>query len=219
VDANVTNYNDPDIISGNEYTYRISAFNNFGLSSYVEASLRYRMAPYEPTDLSLSRSDGTISLSWIDQSDDESGFTIERNTNSGLFVEYAQVGANVTHFDDLSIFTGETYTYRVTAFNSFGSSDYTEATIAYVVTNVEGSSEISFYASPNPASHYLDIHGQGDIKSIFCINTLGKSLSLVFTKQDINVYRVDISEIPDGFYLFTVITPEGNKCLRIVKHQ
>jgi hypothetical protein len=87
-------------------------------------------APTTLTATTVSRSQ--INLSWIDNSDNESGFKIERCKNAGCtnFVEVAQVGANVTTFANTGLTKNTTYNYRVRAFNAGGNSGYSNSASA-----------------------------------------------------------------------------------------
>jgi hypothetical protein len=65
-------------------------------------------------------------LSWTDNSNNESGFNIERKIGTnGTFAQIATVGSNVTSYTDSNVTAGTTYCYRVNAFNSAGPSAYT----------------------------------------------------------------------------------------------
>ncbi len=66
-----------------------------------------------------------INLSWTDNSDNEDGFHIERSANGSSFEIIGSTAENATTFQDLSIQTNNTYTYRVCAYNEFGRSGYT----------------------------------------------------------------------------------------------
>jgi hypothetical protein len=81
-------------------------------------------APSSLTATTISRTQ--INLSWVDNSDNEAGFKIERckNANCTNFVEVAQVGANVTTFANTGLTKNTTYNYRVRAFNAGGNSAY-----------------------------------------------------------------------------------------------
>jgi hypothetical protein len=81
-------------------------------------------APSNLTATTISRTQ--INLSWVDNSDNEAGFKIERckNANCTNFVEVAQVGANVTTFANTGLTKNTTYNYRVRAFNAGGNSAY-----------------------------------------------------------------------------------------------
>ena len=61
----------------------------------------------------------------MDNASNEDGFRIERSTGTTqTFTEIAIIGANVTSYNDSGLVDGETYCYRVLAFNAAGSSPY-----------------------------------------------------------------------------------------------
>jgi hypothetical protein len=62
-----------------------------------------------------------VSLSWTDNSSNETGFKIERKT-SGSFQEIGSVAAGITSYTDLSVQANSTYIYRVFAYNAVGNS-------------------------------------------------------------------------------------------------
>jgi len=86
-------------------------------------------APNRPGNLSASALSMTrIDLSWTDNSSDETGFKIERKTGlSGTYSENATVGAGVTAYSDTSPSEGNTYYYRVRAYNALNSPYSNEA--------------------------------------------------------------------------------------------
>ena len=69
-----------------------------------------------------------LTATWVDTSNDETGFSIERATGaSGNYAEIATVTAGVAAYTDSSVAAGTTYCYRVRAFNSAGYSAYSNA--------------------------------------------------------------------------------------------
>jgi hypothetical protein len=87
--------------------------------------------PLFPTDLKANAvSSSQINLTWTDNSDNESGFKIERcmgdsvscDTTPTSYAQIAQVGANTTTYSDTTVAASTTYTYRVHAFNGAGNS-------------------------------------------------------------------------------------------------
>ncbi|MBE7491936.1 MAG: fibronectin type III domain-containing protein [Planctomycetes bacterium] len=63
-------------------------------------------------------------LTWTDNSNNESGFRVERQTGAGAFTILGTVGANVTTFNDTGLTAGQSYTYRVCAYNTAGDSAF-----------------------------------------------------------------------------------------------
>jgi hypothetical protein len=86
------------------------------------------VAPNNVRIPTLAANGTQLQVSWNDNASNESGFTIERNASSdeaaGSWVQAGTVGANVTSFTDTGLAVGATYSYRVKATNSFGSSAY-----------------------------------------------------------------------------------------------
>ena len=68
----------------------------------------------------------SFQLTWVDNSQDEDGFNIERKLNTnGTFSLIATVGPDVTSYVDDNLANTTTYCYRVNAFNDAGNSAYT----------------------------------------------------------------------------------------------
>lgn len=88
-------------------------------------------APAAPSALSATTASSTqVNLAWTDNSGNEDGFRIERATGPGSFGEIATVGANVTSFADTGLTASTSYSYRVRAYNSGGSSAYSNTASA-----------------------------------------------------------------------------------------
>jgi hypothetical protein len=74
---------------------------------------------------------GELQATWMDNSSDEDGFKIERRTGTTqTYTQIAIVGANVTSYNDSGLVDGDTYCYRVNAFNAAGSSPYSDEACA-----------------------------------------------------------------------------------------
>jgi len=72
--------------------------------------------PDAPSNLAATaEADGTVTLSWQDNSNDELGFAIDRKTATGYFHEIDRVAANTTTYHDQGVTGGRTYVYRVKA--------------------------------------------------------------------------------------------------------
>lgn len=74
---------------------------------------------------SVEAAAGQLSLTWVDNSTDELGFSVERSTETtDTFTEIATTEPGVTAYTDASLADATTYCYRVRAFNADGYSDY-----------------------------------------------------------------------------------------------
>jgi hypothetical protein len=89
--------------------------------------------PAAPTNLvALLDANTQVSLSWTDNANNETGFTVERCTGAGCtnFVSVTTVGNNATTFSDTTVSPNTVYVYRVYAINADGNSPVSnEATI------------------------------------------------------------------------------------------
>lgn len=137
--ADVTAYTDTDIAEGT-YEYRIIACYegipdndpcDSDASDTASVQISYQ-APQDPSDLTADLSDAVVSLSWSDNSDNEAGFILERATDSGEFVQLADLAAGIAIFEDDSVSALHTYTYRVKATNDAGDSGYSNEAGIYV---------------------------------------------------------------------------------------
>jgi transcriptional regulator CtsR len=120
----------PGILNWNTtYYWRVNARNSFGSTSSWSTSRYFKTAvgppPNAPSDLIATPiSSSRIDLTWQDNSDNETGFKIERKTGSGSYFQIATVGANVTSYSNTFLNASTTYYYRVRAYKGTLNSDY-----------------------------------------------------------------------------------------------
>jgi hypothetical protein len=89
--------------------------------------------PAAPANLiATSVSSSQINLTWTDSDNTETGFKVERCTGAGCsdFAQIATVGANVIIYSDTGLTASTGYTYRVSAYNAAGNSDYSNSASA-----------------------------------------------------------------------------------------
>jgi chitodextrinase len=158
-------------------------------------------APAMPSDLVASAKTGArIDLVWMDNATTESRVEIERCSGSGCvdFVRVAVRGANATTFSDAGLQPSTTYSYRVRAGNSGGTSDYsnvaTAATAAplaapgdLTATSISGSQINLAWTDPGDTETDLQIErcvGQG-CTSFSWIASLGQNVTS-YTDQGVS---------------------------------
>ncbi len=106
--------------------------NNVANSSIVAGT-----PPLAPSGLAAVADAGgaaRIALGWIDNSNDEDGFNVERSAGGAAFTLIATTAANVTSFSDSSgLSAGVSYTYRLTAVGPGGTSAGVSSAAAQLV--------------------------------------------------------------------------------------
>src|SRR5206468_7954769 len=84
--------------------------------------------PAAPSGLTItSITSGTVSLAWTDNSNNETGFKIQRKQGiTGAYVDIKTTNANVTTYtdNDAALLDGTVYYYRVCATNTAGDSAF-----------------------------------------------------------------------------------------------
>jgi predicted phage tail protein len=159
VGAGVTSYTDTGLTAGTSYSYRVRASNTGGDSAYSNTGSATTQAaataPAAPTGLvatATAASSSAITITWVDQANNEDGFKIERKTGTGSFTQIATVGPNITTFANSGLASATNYTYRVRAYNTVGNSAYSNtasATTSGVInaTMVAPNSGFAYYTA------------------------------------------------------------------------
>src|SRR5205823_11905882 len=82
--------------------------------------------PTAPGSLLATAVSGTsIKLTWLDLSNNESGFRIERSlTGTSGWTQIATLGANTTTYTNTGLSRRTKYYYRIVAYNTTGTSSY-----------------------------------------------------------------------------------------------
>ncbi|MBL1266030.1 reprolysin-like metallopeptidase, partial [Methylomicrobium sp. RS1] len=131
----VSYFSNPNVtLTTGEVTGTAAANNALSMSNTKAIVAAFRTSsttttptvPAAPGSLAAAaRSSSQIVLSWADNSNNETGFRVERSGNGGTnWSEIAVVGSNVTGFTDNGLLASTAYQYRVRAYNSSGNSSY-----------------------------------------------------------------------------------------------
>ena len=132
VNANIVTYTDNKGLAANTiYFYRVKAYNIGGDSdpSGTSNATTWPNAPTAPSDLQATPASETeITLTWSDNSNNETGFILERSPNGvDGFEQIAVLGANDTDYDDSGLSPNTRYYYQIKATNTGGDSGYDKA--------------------------------------------------------------------------------------------
>jgi len=195
VGKDVTYYRDGKISPAFTYFYRVKAFSEENESLYSNETSQM-LVVFAPSSLiAVAVSPTQNDLQWIDNSNNETGFVIERSGSfdSG-FSQIGEVGSDVVTYSDTTAISGKTYYYRVKAISSGGDSGY---------SNVISSNGPTI----NPPTNLIAVSGNGD--AIYNINDKGKiTLSWIDnSNNEIGFAVEDIDNHTTGYYQEVLITP------------
>jgi hypothetical protein len=116
------------------------------LALYPAGALQAPAAPYGLS--AIAAGTASINLTWADASTNEGGFRIERATGGGSFSLVASLGANTTSYVNTGLTAATAYSYRVQAYNTAGSSGYSNTATA---TTSPVTTPPAMPSGPNPA--------------------------------------------------------------------
>ncbi len=134
IGSSTTSYQDTGIVCGSTYSYTVRAYKGSleSNASNTVSATPTACPPAAPSNVTISGSTQTsITLSWSDNSTNESGFKIYRwsyvqATAQWAFVQIATVGANITTYTQSGLTCGNDFNfYEVSAYNANGESAHT----------------------------------------------------------------------------------------------
>ncbi|MBK6267287.1 proprotein convertase P-domain-containing protein [Marivirga sp. S37H4] len=207
VDPNTSQYIDKSILELTKYTYRVKAINANTESIYsneVEITTQLGL-PSAPTDFSMEYGgDGYINLLWVDNSENESAYVIERRIlGEDEFETTSFLPENSTTYEERLPDLSKTYQYRVFAQNTTGNSDYSEtldASLVILGTKDELNNQIVLYPNPTNSVIHIQNNSNNTIHQIRIRNTLGQSVKVISGKSE----SIDIRELQPGLYFVQI---------------
>lgn len=113
------------LLGADPRNYAVSSGGRANAANSVSLNLA-STPPYQPSGLSLVKMpDGSIGLSWVVNSSNEDGFTVERKIGNGAFLPLATLPPKTASYLDTAPPQGEQLlTYRTKVFNANGSSPF-----------------------------------------------------------------------------------------------
>jgi len=120
--ANVTSYTDSNLDPGENYCYKVLAYNTYG--STESNILCARTVPEAPTISYGTTTSNSITLNWNNTEEYISAYDIYRSNSSNvpLVTPFATVNSSISTFTDENLNPGTQYCYKVAARNTSGSS-------------------------------------------------------------------------------------------------
>jgi hypothetical protein len=189
-------------------------------TSIEEASFSRSMLPYCPLSLTGKLTEKQFKLTWINQSNNEAGFVIEKQSSETGWDMIATVDANTLSLTDTIALANTEYSYRVKAFNKFGNSDPSNS-VSILVTkdtltkvNQFVPSVLNSYVYPNPIT--------GSFTLISPINSSVKIFGidgrLMLERNNLSGKEIiDIKQFNNGIYILKTYESEKMNVVKIIK--
>jgi hypothetical protein len=222
----VTNIKHVNLAEGVAYTYRVKAGNYlYGESDWAYmngyVTYDYSAIPNAPYGLQAKWSGANVDLTWVDDSNKEEKYVIERAPKAdGIFQEIGTVGRNINKYTDATM-TGDTAYYRVKAENPLGVSAASKVARIVKAATTPATGTVGILAYPNPTVDRLNISVPGDLQgdgvAIKVYNSLN---SLVYTKNysRASEINIDFKRFTPGIYNVVVETGGVQETKKIVKN-
>ena len=161
-------------------------------------------------------------LTWKDNTNNETGFEIERSTDGTTFAKVADASVNITTFTNENLKNGVKYYYRLRTITPEGKSKYSnvaEVTTAKILASEPSEGDLSIQVSPNPTNGNVKIQAIGKSFDFNLTNLSGKSIventgNLEIVNQSVNG---KLSSFPVGVYILRMQSGDNVGVLKIVK--
>lgn len=216
-----------NLSEGQQYTYRVKAGNYlYGESDYAYmdgyVSVDYSVAPNAPYGLTAKWSGSNVVLTWVDDSNKEEKYVIERAyKEDGTFAKVGETGRNIiTYTDAIGTDTASAFFYRVKAENPLGSSAATKT--VKIAKSTSGGGTVAMVVYPNPTADKVSV----SLPAAYLkapeveVNVYNQSNQLVFTKSykaDAAI-EVNLKRYVPGVYNVVVSAGEFKETRKIVKN-
>ncbi|HLD35976.1 MAG TPA: DUF2341 domain-containing protein [Planctomycetota bacterium] len=133
IGANITSCADSTVTPTGTYYYQVVSYKDLTGYLYSNVVSVTISGPVSPSNLiTATVYSSAIALQWADDSNNETGFEIERSVNGITYVLLATLPRNTQVYTDTGLVSGTAYAYRIRSYNDFGASEYSN--IANVTT-------------------------------------------------------------------------------------
>jgi hypothetical protein len=229
VGANTQSYIDnnkgtPPLPDGT-YTYRVVAYNANGNSSptneaYAAISIS---TPAAPSNLNATASAYDITLTWTDNSGNETYFVIERQADGGTwYLRDGLVPPNTQTYYDRALLPGHTYNYHVKARNGLGDSAYSNEDSAAIAA--QGTQSVTLQQDVNAYTGCRDIYLDSEFPTYNFGGTMWndahnspKCNYVISFNLDSNVMGKQIAQATLGLYVWYTSNWSANQYMQLYR--
>lgn len=215
-----------NISEGQEYTYRVKAGNYlYGQSdfAYMDGFVSigtYSAIPNAPYGLVAKWSGSNVVLTWVDDSNKEEKYVIERGyKEDGPFTKIGETGRSITTYTDvIGTDTASAFFYRVKAENPLGESAPTK--VVKIAKAASGTTALVVYPNPTADKVSVSLPSQLKVAEEVEVNVYNQANQLIFTKsyKADSAIEVNLKRYVPGVYNVVVSSGEFKETRKIIKN-
>ncbi|HEY0041482.1 MAG TPA: autotransporter-associated beta strand repeat-containing protein, partial [Flavisolibacter sp.] len=161
---------------------------------------------------SISTSSSTVNSTWIDNSDNEDYFVLERSTDSISFVDIAHPAANATTYADNGLTPDTKYYYRIKAHSPLNESAYS---LIVSVTTPSLTSMPSVPANPTPSNNATNVFLNGNTISFSWTGNFAETYSVYLGTSSNSLTKLADIPATSASYLSPALDPNTKYYWRI----
>ncbi|MBK8983887.1 MAG: fibronectin type III domain-containing protein [Ignavibacteria bacterium] len=209
------------------YAYAGNIRSPYSNIAFTVAQIDTGIIPRAPSDLLVDEiTETSVSISWQDNSYNESGFIIARRQLGEIVFRYIDtVAADVLTYQEVGLTPDNTYFYKLCSYNAFGVSDFTNTVSARTKKNTSVINNISeipdgFFVSenyPNPFNPVTKIKFgllERSFVSLEIFNIMGKKMETLID-QDLSAGTYEIvwnaAGFASGVYFYRINVMVNNR--------
>lgn len=191
------------------------------VAGYIASSCSPIAPPQQLVATAVSETEAR--LEWLDLSDNETAFLIERSrTFNGGYEQVAEVGENTTAYNDAGLEPQTGYYYRIRSANEQDTSDYSNK--AFVFTAVVGldgplgAGHVRLF--PNPVSEQLTVALDGELSGparLRLLDATGRQSWSAEIQGGQWPVEIPMAHLPAGLYLLQLRHGEAMAAYRVVR--
>ncbi|MEQ9405924.1 MAG: FG-GAP-like repeat-containing protein [Cyclobacteriaceae bacterium] len=224
VSANQKSYLDTDLDAFTIYYYRIRTTNGSAFSgggNVASARTESNVVIHPPIDLSGKvLSEVSIQLDWLDQADNEEGYTVQRSLSED-FAQYLtfDLPPDTEHFINTNIEPHTTYFYRVQAYRADGISSFSDKiNLTTIVLGFEEQTA-GWQIHPNPVTGQFRLISDQEIQSPIKVRLIDLKGMLIrqwmFDDGKELAAAVLKPKMSEGLYLIMISTEKSVQTIKL----
>nr|MBA4166892.1 fibronectin type III domain-containing protein [Chitinophagaceae bacterium] len=213
--ANTNNFTDSGLTPSKTYYYKIRAVSAGSESSYtpqVTATTSAAPAtPIAPSQLTATGSANSISLTWTDNSSNETGFRIFRSVDNSTFALIATTGANANAYIDAGVTLQKKYYYYVAGVNASGTGAPGNTASSAAGNNapvISGPDSILVKTNASATADFTITDNAGDV---ITVNIPGKPPFVTLSNTGGSNYRVSVTPTANnvGWFQLSIVATDN----------